>query len=76
MQRCFSIFSIANCKISPISSTAWKLICLSRYIIAFSIFVLYNSKNAFLFVDKSVYFINNSSTSSSISPIISDPKLL
>ena len=71
---CLSILRMANCKISPIYSTAWKLICCSRYFKAFSGLLLFRRRNAFLFVDKSVSFKSNSSTSSSISPITSDPK--
>ena len=56
---CFNIFKIANCKISPIYYTAWKLICCYKYFKAFSGLLLFRSKNAFLLVDKSVYLRSN-----------------
>lgn len=56
---CFSIFNIDNCNMSPIYYTAWKFICCYRYFIAFYGLLLFNNKNAFLFVDRSVYFCNN-----------------
>ena len=59
---CLRIFKMANCKISPISSTAWKLICCSRYLSAFSGLLLCSNKKAFLLVERSVSLTNSSST--------------
>ncbi len=73
---CFKIFKIANWRISPISYTAWKLICCSKYFKAFCGLLLFNKRKAFLLVDRSVYFWSSSSISSSMSPIISEPNVM
>ena len=71
---CFKTFKIANCRISPIYSTDSLFICCFKYPIASSGFVLFNKRKALRLAERSVSVRRSSSTFSSISPTISDPK--
>ena len=70
------ILRMANCKISPISSTDWLLIWVYKYSIAFFGLLLLSRIKAFRLVDRSVSFLRSSSISSSIYPMISAPKCM
>lgn len=65
---------IASLRISPSSYNVWLFTCAWMYCIAFCGLVLYRRRKALRLVDKSVSFFSNFSISSSMSPIISEPK--
>ena len=72
----FRILRMASCRMSPISSTVCPRTCASRYSMAFLGLLLLRRMKALRLVDRSVSLRRSSSISSSISPMMSDPKCM